>query len=130
MNIRTVQNPVTIGKRPEDVAGFFDALQNLPVCAAANALRGKQTGTFALASGDIRAQRLQLLATVVMPLEGLSIDEAGELIFRGQRWDCMSGAEQLQVSAAICAAMKPECGFVLLDRLECMDVETLREFGG
>jgi hypothetical protein len=63
-----------------------------------------------------------------MPLEGLSIDEAGELVFHDQRWDCMSGAEQLQVSAAICAAMKPECGFVLLDRLECMDTGTLRQF--
>jgi hypothetical protein len=78
----------------------------------------------------IREQRLTLLASVTMPLDGLSIDEAGELVFRGQRWDCMSGAEQLQVAAAICAAMKPECGFVLLDRLECMDTETLREFGG
>ena len=78
---------------------------------------------------EVRDQRLQLLASVTMPLEGLSIDEAGELVFRGQRWDCMSGAEQLQVSAAICAAMKPECGFVLLDRLECMDTGTLREFG-
>jgi hypothetical protein len=78
---------------------------------------------------EIREQRLTLLASVTMPLDGLSIDEAGELVFRGQRWDCMSGAEQLQVSAAICAAMKPECGFVLLDRLECMDTGTLREFG-
>ncbi len=77
----------------------------------------------------VRAERLTLLASVTMPLDGLTIDEAGELIFNGQRWDCMSGAEQLRVSAAICAAMKPECGFVLLDRLECMDTETLREFG-
>jgi hypothetical protein len=78
----------------------------------------------------VRAERLTLLATVTMPLDGLTIDEAGELVFNGQRWDCMSGAEQLRVSAAICAAMKPECGFVLLDRLECMDTETLREFAG
>jgi hypothetical protein len=77
---------------------------------------------------EIRTKRLQLLASVTMPLEGLSIDEAGELVFHDQRWDCMSGAEQLQVSAAICAAMKPECGFVLLDRLECMDTGTLRQF--
>jgi DNA repair ATPase RecN len=79
---------------------------------------------------EVRVQRLQLLASVTMPLDGLSIDEAGELVFRGQQWDCMSGAEQLQVAAAICAAMKPECGFVLLDKLECMDTGTLREFGG
>jgi hypothetical protein len=78
----------------------------------------------------MREERLKLLGSVKMPLDGLSIDDAGELVFRGQRWDCMSGAEQLQVAAAICAAMKPECGFVLLDRLECMDTGTLREFGG
>jgi len=63
-------------------------------------------------------------------LDGLSIDEDGELVFDGQRWDCMSGSEQLRVATAISAAMKPKCGFVLLDKLECMDVETLREFGG
>lgn len=77
----------------------------------------------------VRAQRLKLLATVEMPLDGLSIDDSGELVYKDQRWDCMSGAEQLQVATAICAAMKPACGFVLLDRLECMDTGTLREFG-
>ncbi len=78
---------------------------------------------------EARAQRLKLLASVAMPLDELSVDEAGELIYRGQKWDCMSGSEQLRVSAAICAAIKPECGFVLLDKLECMDTETLRDFG-
>jgi DNA repair ATPase RecN len=78
----------------------------------------------------IRADRLRLLGSVAMPLDGLSIDEEGELVFDGQRWDCMSGSEQLRVATAISAAMKPKCGFVLLDKLECMDVETLREFGG
>jgi hypothetical protein len=89
----------------------------------------EQYADMSLELEGVREQRLTLLASVTMPLDGLSIDEAGELVFRGQRWDCMSGAEQLQVSAAICAAMKPECGFVLLDRLECMDTGTLREFG-
>jgi hypothetical protein len=78
---------------------------------------------------DVRAARLKLLAGVEMPLDGLSIDEEGELVYRMQRWDCMSGAEQLRVAAAICAAIKPTCGFVLLDRLECMDTQTLSEFG-
>jgi DNA repair ATPase RecN len=77
-----------------------------------------------------RADRLALLAGVKMPLESLSIDEEGELVFRSQRWDCMSGSEQLRVGAAICSAIKPSCGFVLLDRLECMDVETLHDFAG
>jgi hypothetical protein len=90
----------------------------------------EQYADMSLELEGVREKRLTLLASVTMPLDGLSIDEAGELVFRGQRWDCMSGAEQLQVSAAICAAMKPECGFVLLDKLECMDTGTLREFGG
>ena len=75
-----------------------------------------------------RAQRIALLSSVKMPLSGLSFDEAGALVFNGQPWDCMSGAEQLRVSAAICAAVNPKCGFVLLDKLESMDPETLEEF--
>ena len=41
----------------------------------------------------------------------------------------MSGSDQLKVSAAIVRAIKPQCGFVLLDKLEQMDPDTLREFG-
>lgn len=77
----------------------------------------------------VRRKRIELLAGVEMPLEGLSLNDEGELIYRGQPWDCMSGAEQLRVSAAICAAVNPKCGFVLLDKLESMDVDSLREFG-
>jgi len=77
---------------------------------------------------EIRANRLKLLASVNMPLPDLSIDEAGELIYHGQKWDCMSGSEQLQVGTAICAAMNPKCGFVLLDQLETLDLKTLRTF--
>ena len=41
----------------------------------------------------------------------------------------MSSAEQLKVSAAIVRRLNPECGFVLLDKLEQMDVNTMKEFG-
>jgi hypothetical protein len=78
---------------------------------------------------EVRTKRIQLLAGVQMPLDGLSLNDAGELVYRAQPWDCMSGAEQLRVSAAICAAVNPKCGFVLLDKLEAMDVDSLREFG-
>ena len=43
--------------------------------------------------------------------------------------DCLSGSEQLRVSTAIVRKLNPECGFVLLDKLEQMDVNTLNEFG-
>lgn len=77
---------------------------------------------------DVRAQRMKLLAGVAMPLSELEIDEEGQLLLRKRRWDGMSGAEQLRVAVAICASMKPACGFVLVDGLERMDLQQLHEF--
>jgi hypothetical protein len=55
--------------------------------------------------------------------------EDGELTYRGKKWDSMSGSEQLKVATAIVRALNPRCGFVLLDKLEQMDMVTMREFG-
>jgi len=77
----------------------------------------------------VRGERMKLLGGVVMPLAGLEIDEEGALTLNGRQWDCMSTSEQMRVAAAICSAMKPQCGFVLMDQLEKMDTETLAEFG-
>ena len=41
----------------------------------------------------------------------------------------MSGAEQLRVGTAIVRRLDPGCGFILLDKLEQMDVQTLAAFG-
>lgn len=77
---------------------------------------------------DLRDQRIQLLAGADLPLPGLSVND-GELIYNGARWDCMSGADQLRVGTAIVRKLNPKCGFVLIDKLEQMDTDTLREFG-
>lgn len=77
---------------------------------------------------DIRNRRRTLLDGADLPLEGLSVDK-GELVYNGCKWDCMSGAEQLKIATAIVRRLNPECGFVLLDKLEQMDMETLAEFG-
>ena len=63
-----------------------------------------------------------------LPLPGLSV-ENGELTYNGKKWDGMSGSEQLKVSTAIVRKLNPNCGFVLMDKLEQMDVATLNEFG-
>ena len=76
----------------------------------------------------IRQQKTDLLTNANLPLPGLSVDD-GELIYNGQRWDNMSGADQLKVSTAIVRKLKPDCGFILLDKLEQMDLDTLQEFG-
>lgn len=75
----------------------------------------------------IRKQKNDLLASEDLPLDELSVED-GELIYKGQKWDGMSGADQMKVSTAIIRKLNPQCGFVLLDKLEQMDVETMQEF--
>lgn len=77
---------------------------------------------------EIRQKKSELLQNAQLPLEGLSVED-GDLVFNGQKWDNMSGADQLRVSTAIVRKLKPNCGFILLDKLEQMDLDTLNEFG-
>jgi predicted ATP-dependent endonuclease of OLD family len=76
----------------------------------------------------IRKSKMDLLQSANLPLPGLSVVD-GELTYNGKKWDCMSGSDQLKVSTAIVRKLNPKCGFVLLDKLEQMDVNTLHEFG-
>ena len=76
----------------------------------------------------VRDERMGLLEGATLPLPGLSVSEDGDLTYKGQKWDNLSGADQLIVSTSIVRALKPQCGFVLLDKLEQMDTETLTEF--
>ena len=77
---------------------------------------------------DVRKQKASLLDSADLPLSGLSVKD-GELIYNGQQWDNMSSAEQMIVSTSIVRKLNPKCGFVLLDKLEAMDLDTLKEFG-
>ena len=77
---------------------------------------------------DLRSKKNSLLDSAELPLPELSVAD-GELIYKGQKWDNMSGSERLKVSTAIVRKLNPDCGFVLLDKLEQMDMETLKEFG-
>lgn len=76
----------------------------------------------------VRRERTALLEGANLPLPGLSV-EGGELLYNGHKWDGMSGAEQLIVSTSIVRRLNPECGFVLLDKLEQLDLDTLKRFG-
>lgn len=77
---------------------------------------------------DVRQKKTDLLKSAQLPLPGLSVQD-GELTYNGFKWDNMSGADQLMVSTAIVRKLNPSCGFVLLDKLEQMDLDTLAEFG-
>lgn len=77
---------------------------------------------------DTRQAKVDLLKDAKLPLPGLGVDE-GCLTYKGKRWDGMSGSDQLKVATAIVRALNPQCGFVLVDKLEQMDLKTMQEFG-
>lgn len=77
---------------------------------------------------DVRNKKTNLLNSAELPLPDLSVMD-GELVYEGQKWDNMSGADRMKVATAIVRKLNPECGFVLLDKLEQMDMKTLQEFG-
>ena len=77
---------------------------------------------------NIRKAKMDLLQGAALPLPGLSVED-GELTYEGRKWDGMSGSDQLKVATAIVRRLNPKCGFVLLDKLEQMDLQTLQEFG-
>lgn len=75
-----------------------------------------------------RQAKTDLLKGARLPLPELLVED-GELAYKGQRWDNMSGSDRLKVATAIVRQLNPKCGFVLLDKLEQMDLKTLKEFG-
>jgi AAA15 family ATPase/GTPase len=87
-----------------------------------------QYATLTTELDKVRQAKIDLLNGADLPLPGLSVKD-GELTYNGQKWDNMSSSDQLKVSVAIIRKLNPKCGFVLLDKLEQMDLDTLREFG-
>lgn len=77
---------------------------------------------------ETKKAKQKLLCQAKLPLPELSVED-GELVYKGQKWDNMSGSDRLKVSTAIVRELNPECGFVLLDKLEQMDMDSLAEFG-
>lgn len=76
----------------------------------------------------VQTSKINLLKNADLPLPELSV-ENGELVYKGQKWDNISGSDRLRVGTAIVRKLNPKCGFVLLDKLEQMDLHTLNEFG-
>lgn len=77
---------------------------------------------------QMRRDRIALLNGAHLPLPELDVQD-GLLLYRGKHWRDMSGSDQLRVATAIVRQLNPDCGFVLLDKLEQMDLQTLAEFG-
>lgn len=77
---------------------------------------------------DVRQQKRALLDHADLPLPELTVSD-GALLYKGQRWDNISGSDRLIVATSIVRRLNPECGFVLMDKLEQMDLKTLKAFG-
>lgn len=119
--LRQIQNAEAVNAQVRDNRAHLDA-------DARAAALAEQYDELSSQVEDVRSRRMALLDGADMPLPGLSVQE-GVLTYQGQPWSCMSSAEQLRAATAIVARLKPECRFVLVDKLEQMDVDTLREFG-
>lgn len=133
-----IRTPVTADESTAEIAfklGEMEAInakvrQNLDKAKAKDDAEecGRKYDSLTAKVEDVRTRRAALLASADMPLPGLSV-EAGELVYNGKAWDCMSSSEQVRAGVAIVRKLKPECGFVLLDKLECFDVAQLNELG-
>lgn len=90
------------------------------------------TANYEVLSAEIDQTReaiMALLAGADLPLPELGVDDQGELTYKGFSWGDMSSSEQLRVATAIVRKLNPQCEFVLIDKLEQMDVDTMKEFG-
>jgi len=77
---------------------------------------------------SVRQEKMTLLQNADLPLPGLSIIE-GVLAYNGMKWDCLATSEQLKIAVSIVQKLNSKCQFVLMDKLEQMDVETMEKFG-
>lgn len=90
--------------------------------------RGKNSSLTVTDPTGQRTARMDLLNGADLPLTGLGVED-GSLTYNGKHWQDMSGSDQLRVATAIVRRLNPDCGFVLLDKLEQIDLATLAEFG-
>lgn len=77
---------------------------------------------------NVRKEKTDLLKNADLPLPDLTVQN-GKLTYKGFSWNNMSGSDQLKVATAIVRKLNPKCGFVLLDKLEQMDTDSLNDFG-
>ena len=99
---------------------------------AATAEGGRLRGEYAQLTDkieDTRGAQIALLDNADLPLKPHLTVVHGELMYDGLPWDNLATSDQMKVAAAIAARENPNCGLVLLDGLETMDVDTLAEFG-
>ena len=87
----------------------------------------RQYNTLTTELNNVRQAKIDLLKGANLPLPGLSVED-GELTYNGHKW-IIWPAQTNSKWQAIVRKLNPNCGFVLMDKLEQMDLDTLTEFG-
>ena len=73
----------------------------------------------------LRREREATILGVAMPVEGLSFDDAGDVIFGGIPLDQASGAEQLRISMGIAMASQPDLRIIRITDGSLLDSKSL-----
>ena len=84
--------------------------------------------TYAMMSTRIMRLKREREATILgvaMPVEGLSFDDAGDVIFGGIPLDQASGAEQLRISMGIAMASQPDLRIIRITDGSLLDSKSL-----
>ena len=77
----------------------------------------------------IEEKRRELDALLVgadLPYPGLTVENR-VIHLNGKAWDCMSESMKIRVGCAIVSRINPSCKFMLVDKLEQLDSESLAE---
>lgn len=75
---------------------------------------------------DLRKQRDALLQGAGLPYPGLSVENK-VVTLNGKAWDCISESMKIRVGCAIVMRINPSCKFMLVDKLEQLDPDSLAE---
>ena len=75
-----------------------------------------------------RAKPKEILAQMELPVEGLGIDEVGNITINGRPIKNLSTAEQLNLAIDIAKATAGELKIICVDKFETLDKETQEEF--
>lgn len=73
----------------------------------------------------LKSKREETILGVDMPVEGLSFDDAGDVIFGGIPLDQASGAEQLRISMGIAMASQPDLRIIRITDGSLLDSKSL-----
>lgn len=68
-----------------------------------------------------RKDKLDLLESADWPLPDMTVED-GELKYQDKNWNAMAHADQMKLAVAIVASIQPDMGFVLIDKLEALDL--------